>query len=709
VTATFTLLGLAGDLRSAPIAISAASFSETRATGSYTASADDPVHSCTGQRDGHTIWYQFTPSTSGQLTATTAGSSYDTVLSVHLASTLAEVAGGCNDDIGSGNLTSRVVVNLTASTTYLIEVSAYGSGAGGTLALAVDFVSTAPLAGDDRSSPIVISTNSFSETRNTASYTSAGDDPVHSCTGLTDGHTIWYRFTPGGPGTASINTSGSSYDTVLSVHVASTLAEVAGGCNDDIASGNLTSQVQVALAAGTPYLIQVSSYRTGPGGTLNLAFSFASSLTLTVAKTGTGSGTVTSSPAGISCGATCSASYASGTPVTLTAAPAAGSTFTGWSGGGCSGTGPCIVTLSATTSVTATFTLTTFPLTVTRTGSGSGTVSSSPAGIDCGVACSASYTNGTPVTLTTATAANSTFAGWSGGGCSGTGPCTVTLTAATSVTATFTLITFPLMVTKAGAGGGTVSSSPAGISCGAACSASYASGTPVTLTAEPAANATFAGWSGGGCSGTGACSISMTTAIGVTATFDLSFFALTVTIAGSADGTVVSNPIGISCGATCVSSYAAGTDVTLTATAGAEASFKGWLGACGGTSPNCAVSLTAARSVTATFSKTFADPTLAAESSTVKAAHVSELREAIDTLRARTGLGSYGWTDAALTAGSTPIKRVHLAELRAALQEAYVAAARPPPAYTDPTITARVTPVRAVHLEELRAAVRVLE
>src|SRR5882672_11261304 len=53
--------------------------------------------------------------------------------------------------------------------------------------------------------------------------------------------------------------------------------------------------------------------------------------TLTVSKSGNGGGTVTSSPAGIACGATCSASFAIGTMVTLTAAPAAGSTFTGWS------------------------------------------------------------------------------------------------------------------------------------------------------------------------------------------------------------------------------------------------------------------------------------------------------------------------------------------------------------------------------------------
>jgi hypothetical protein len=73
-----------------------------------------------------------------------------------------------------------------------------------------------------------------------------------------------------------------------------------------------------------------------------------------VTNSGTGSGGVTSSPTGITCGATCTASYTSGTAVTLTATPATGSTFTGWSGA-CSGAGTCSVTLAANTAVAATF------------------------------------------------------------------------------------------------------------------------------------------------------------------------------------------------------------------------------------------------------------------------------------------------------------------------------------------------------------------
>jgi hypothetical protein len=74
---------------------------------------------------------------------------------------------------------------------------------------------------------------------------------------------------------------------------------------------------------------------------------------LTVAKAG--AGTVTSAPGGITCGADCSEVYTSGTSVTLTAVPAQGSNFIGWSGV-CSGTGTCTVAVTANTSVTATFT-----------------------------------------------------------------------------------------------------------------------------------------------------------------------------------------------------------------------------------------------------------------------------------------------------------------------------------------------------------------
>jgi hypothetical protein len=76
--------------------------------------------------------------------------------------------------------------------------------------------------------------------------------------------------------------------------------------------------------------------------------------TLTVAKAGSGTGVVTSTPGGIDCGTDCIETYGGGTLVTLTAIADADSIFGGWSGGGCSGTGTCEVTMNADVTVTAT-------------------------------------------------------------------------------------------------------------------------------------------------------------------------------------------------------------------------------------------------------------------------------------------------------------------------------------------------------------------
>jgi hypothetical protein len=249
----------------------------------------------------------------------------------------------------------------------------------------------------------------------------------------------------------------------------------------------------------------------------------AQTFALTVATAGNGTGSVTSDPAGITCPGTCTNNFASGTAVTLTATPAAGSTFAGWSGA-CSGTGPCTVTMTAAKSVTATFDPPEFTLGVSTAGTGAGAVTSSPAGIGCPGACSARYTQGTAVTLTAAPNATSAFAGWSGA-CTGAGTCVVTMSGAQSVTATFNTITFPLTVTISANNAnatGTVTSSPAGIACqmGAACPpASFAVNTLVTLTAAPGAGSHFAGWSGA-CSGTSpTCTVTMSQARTVTASF----------------------------------------------------------------------------------------------------------------------------------------------------------------------------------------------
>ena len=328
--------------------------------------------------------------------------------------------------------------------------------------------------------------------------------------------------------------------------------------------------------------------------TISAAFAL-DELSLIVTRGGNGAGTITSSPAGINCPGTCDFVFTANQVVSLTAAAAGSSNFTGWTGA-CTGMTTCNVTMDAAKTVTATFTLKTYVLDVTKTGStGTGTVTSSPAGIACGSDCSETLNHGTSVTLTaTPTVGTSTFTGWSGGGCTGAGMCVVNLTAATTVNAVFTINSYPL--TSSVTGMGTITSSPAGVTCPGDCSQNYTHGTVVSFSQMANPGWTFQSW-GGACSGNTTCSVTMDQARNVTATFTLNSYDLTVNVTGM--GTVTASPQ-ISCGTDCTGTYTHNTVVALTQMADPGWTFQSWGGACSG-STTCNVTMDGIKNVTALF------------------------------------------------------------------------------------------------------------
>jgi hypothetical protein len=241
-------------------------------------------------------------------------------------------------------------------------------------------------------------------------------------------------------------------------------------------------------------------------------------------------------------------------------------------------------------------------LQVTKSGTGSGTVTSSPAGINCGADCSQSFPAGTTVILTANSDAASVFKGWSGGGCSGASTtCTLSLSAAATVNAEFEPQTpnfFLLEVFVSGAG--TVIGDPGDIDCGSTCSDQYLLNTVVTLTAYPAPGAVFAGWTKGPCSGSApTCQVTMSQAQEVSAAFK-GVSQYTVTVSAGTGGIVTSKPASIDCGTTCSAGFDAGSQVSLEAQPNRGYRFDHWAGACSGSS-TCDLVMTSNQSVQATF------------------------------------------------------------------------------------------------------------
>src|SRR5205807_1637059 len=102
----------------------------------------------------------------------------------------------------------------------------------------------------------------------------------------------------------------------------------------------------------------------------------------------------------------------------------------------------------------------------------------------------------------------------------------------------------------------------------------------------------------------------------------------------------------------------------------------------------------------------FTDNTLVVGSTTAKAQHIIELRQAVDTMRAVAGLGGAPWTDSALAAGNT-IKAMHILDLRTYLDDAATRLGYATSAYADPGLTLGFV-IKRIHIEELRQRIRTI-
>ena len=339
--------------------------------------------------------------------------------------------------------------------------------------------------------------------------------------------------------------------------------------------------------------------------TKSVAANYVSNSWLSVTNSNPIGGKIVSDIGGIDCGGTCNLSFPPNTSLTLTPIANPGYSFGGWIGA-CTGyTGnTCSLQLSGNRSITGIFNANK-QLTITVTPEVQGAITSSPAGIDCGMTCSAAFPPNSDVILTAASTSSHSMHDWGGDCYYATGDtCELTLSEARNVTANY-VQNFLLSITNYNKADGTITSDSGGINCGDACSARYASAHMVTLTATPATGYKFVGWIGD-CQGLElTCARPIVAATNVYANFEPIFastYPLNVANTNKTGGTVSSDTGGLNCGAMCSHDYLAGTAVALSATSASGFRFAGWGGACYGASgPSCTLTMDATKNVTANF------------------------------------------------------------------------------------------------------------
>ncbi|MFO1533157.1 MAG: hypothetical protein ABR562_05610, partial [Thermoplasmatota archaeon] len=247
---------VANDCFAAPTMVASSPYSNSMSTVGATMEAGEPSP---GYTIGNTVWYRWTAVAAGTASVGTCGSSYDTVLAAWTGSTLATLSLVAANDDSSCGTQSQITFPCTAGTTYQIQVSRYFNLGGGPLQFSLGGCDGAapppciggPPANDCFAAATVIAVNPYSTTQSPIDGATM-ETGEQSPSPYTVGKTVWFNWTAGTGGTATLSTCGSSYDTVLSVWTGATVGTtVFVDVDDDPCAAQ--SQLDIVCTASTTY------------------------------------------------------------------------------------------------------------------------------------------------------------------------------------------------------------------------------------------------------------------------------------------------------------------------------------------------------------------------------------------------------------------------------------------------------------------------
>ena len=233
-----------------PVSVTSSTFGATREAG-------EPTHA--GTEGGHSIWFDWTPATSGPVTVSTCASDFDTLLGVYRGTALAALTPVAANDNGCGSK-SAVSFTAVAGTAYKIAVDGpRGDQAAemGTVKLVIR--AAAPPANDDFAQAQVLGQElPVSVTGSSVDASAEAGDPSAG------GRSVWYSWTAGLTGQVTVDTCSSNFDTLLAVYSGSALGDLTTLASNDDACGS-SSTVRFQATAGTTYRIAVDGYRGATG------------------------------------------------------------------------------------------------------------------------------------------------------------------------------------------------------------------------------------------------------------------------------------------------------------------------------------------------------------------------------------------------------------------------------------------------------------
>ncbi|WP_199312503.1 beta strand repeat-containing protein [Microcoleus sp. FACHB-672] len=226
-----------------------------------TQEAGEPNHG--GYTEGQSVWWSWTAPLTRQTTINTFGSNFDTLLGVHTGSSVSGLTTIAAIDDSNGGTQSQVTFNAVAGTTYQIAVDGYSTNEGN-ISLTLDqadqpandnFVNSAVLSGTDN--------RRLTATGDNINATKEAGEPNHA--GFTGGESAWWTWTATGNGETTINTFGSSFDTMLGVYTGSSVSALTTIAGNDDTNAGTQSQVTFNAVAGTTYRIAVDGFNPSEG------------------------------------------------------------------------------------------------------------------------------------------------------------------------------------------------------------------------------------------------------------------------------------------------------------------------------------------------------------------------------------------------------------------------------------------------------------